>query len=172
MRESAIASMHGSAASRMLTTLEQSVPVCVTVTLVDGLVLARSAFHHSMNYRSVMILGRASAVAEEGEKRRVLEAIVEHVVPGRFSQVRPPNEAELKATLVLSIPLDEVSAKIRTGPPIDDEPDYDLRCWAGEIPLALAAMGPIGDPRLARGIPVPESVTHYSRPRLGRSATP
>src|SRR5260370_20184799 len=121
--------VHGAAAGRMLRTLKEGAPVCVTVTLLDGLVLARSAFHHSMNYRSVVVLGVATEVAEAGEKKAALEAIVEHVVPGRVQQVRPPTESELGATTVLSIPLREISAKSRTGPPLADEPDYRWPCW-------------------------------------------
>src|SRR5271168_4601148 len=129
--------IHGSAASRMLRTLAQGVDVCVTVTLLDGLVLARSAFHHSMNYRSVVVLGRAVAVTDIAEKRRVLAALLEHVLTGRSGQAREPNDKELAATLVLALPLTEASAKIRRGPPLDDEADYALNYWAGELPLHL-----------------------------------
>ena len=157
--------LHGSPLSRLLSTLADGVPMCLTVTLIDGLVLARSAFHHSMNYRSVVILGRATPVVDDEEKRRVLDAIVEHVVPGRLPSVRPPNESELRRTLVLSLPIEEASAKIRSGPPVDDEADYAVPCWAGEIPLRLTAAAPIPDPRLAPGIPIPESLTAYARRR-------
>ncbi len=161
--------VHGSAASRMLRTIQHGVPICVTATLLDGLVLARSAFHHSMNYRSVVVLGVATEVSEPSEKRAALGAIVEHVVPGRGAQVRPPTEAELSATLVLSIPLQEVSAKIRTGPPLDEESDYGWPCWAGEIPLRLTAFAPVSDPRLDPGIEVPGWAKNYRR--AGATAT-
>ena len=144
--------LHGSAASRMLRTIAAGIPVCVTVTLVDGLVLARSAFHHSMNYRSVVVLGTAVAVTDDAERLAALEAIVEHVVPGRSREVRPPSAKELKATAVLALPLVEASAKIRTGGPIDDEEDLALPCWAGVIPLRLTPQAPIPDTQLAAGI--------------------
>jgi len=157
--------IHGSAASRMLRTLEQGVQVCVTVTLIDGLVLARSAFHHSMNYRSVVVFGTASVVLEDEEKLKALSAFSEQVIPGRWNEVREPDENELKATLVLKLPLTEASAKVRTGPPLDDEPDYALEVWAGELPLHLQAEAPIPDPRLPRGIDPPEYALRYARPR-------
>jgi len=147
--------IHGSAASRMLRSLADGVPVCVTVTLVDGLVLARSAFHHSMNYRSVVVFGTASIVTNLTEKVQALRAFSEHILPGRWADVREPNEVELKQTLVLSIPLSEASAKIRTGPPIDEETDYSLRVWAGEVPLSMVARKPIADSRLRPGIKTP-----------------
>jgi nitroimidazol reductase NimA-like FMN-containing flavoprotein (pyridoxamine 5'-phosphate oxidase superfamily) len=161
--------VHGAAAGRMLRTLKEGVPVCVTVTLLDGLVLARSAFHHSMNYRSVVVLGVATEVDEAGEKKAALEAIVEHVLPGRAAQVRPPSELELKATTVLSIALREVSAKIRTGPPLDDESDYGWPCWAGEIPLRLTASPPVADPRLDPATKVPGYAKDYRRAAAARS---
>ena len=136
--------VHGSAASRMLRTLKGGVEACVTVTLVDGLVLARSAFHHSMNYRSVVVFGTAREVTGE-EKNRALERLVEHIAPGRAADVRPPNEAELKQTLVLALPLEEASAKIRTGGPVDDEEDYALPVWAGVVPLKLTRGEPVRD---------------------------
>src|SRR5947208_3945139 len=138
---------HGSAASRMLRSLKDGIDACVTVTLLDGLVLARSAFHHSMNYRSVVVLGRGHEVTDREEKVRALEAIVEHVVPGRAAIVRAPSESELKQTLVIAMPLEEASAKIRTGPPIDDEADYALDVWAGVIPMSLVKGKPISDAR-------------------------
>jgi len=147
--------IHGSVASRMLRALAGGVRVCVTVTLVDGLVLARSAFHHSMNYRSVVVFGTASVVKDAMEKIKALRAFSEHVIPGRWAQVREPNEDELKKTLVLRIPLREVSAKVRSGPPVDEETDYDLPVWAGELPLSLVAREPIADPRLHSGIETP-----------------
>jgi uncharacterized protein len=158
--------VHGSAASRMLRSLSQGLPACLTVTLLDGLVLARSAFHHSMNYRSVVVLGTAQAVADPGEKRAALDAIVEHVAPGRLAEVRAPNENELRATLVLRLPVSEASAKIRSGPPKDDEEDYALPCWAGVLPLRLVPGEPVADPLLPSGVGLPASVQSYSRPRL------
>ena len=156
--------VHGSAASRMLKTLQGGLPVCLTVTLVDGLVLARSAFHHSMNYRSVVVLGDAEAVTDNGEKWDALHAIVEHVAPGRWSEVREPSAKELAGTLVLRLPIEEASAKVRTGPPLDDEEDYALECWAGVLPLRLTPGAPVPDPRMPEGRPLPASVTGYARP--------
>jgi uncharacterized protein len=155
--------IHGSVASRMLKSLGQGINVCVTVTLLDGLVLARSAFHHSMNYRSVLVLGTATAVTAKPEKREVLAAIVNRVLPGRAAQVREPSAKELNATTVLALPIDEASAKIRRGPPLDAEEDYALSCWAGVLPLKLMAMPPEPDPRLPPGIPVPEAVAAWAR---------
>lgn len=161
--------LHGSAASRMLRTLSAGVPVCVTVSLIDGLVLARSAFHHSANYRSVVVLGTARLVDDPGEKLGALLAISEHVLPQRWNDVREPNEKEMKATSVLALPIEEASAKVRSGPPGDDEEDYARDCWAGVLPLRLTAGTPIADPRLREGIPVPPAVAHYDR-RAGRNA--
>lgn len=155
--------IHGSAASRMLRALAWEVEVCVTVTLLDGLVLARSAFHHSMNYRSVVIFGTAAVVRDEGEKMKALEAFTEHVMPGRWRDVRPPTSRELKATMVLSLPLEEASAKVRAGPPLDDEADYATGVWAGVLPLRLSAGEPVGDPRLPAGVKVPAGVASYRR---------
>jgi uncharacterized protein len=155
--------IHGSAASRMLKVLRRGVDVCVLVTLLDGLVLARSAFHHSMNYRSVMIFGKASVIHGEQKKIAALRAFAEHVVPGRWSQVRPPNKRELKATTVLELPLQEASAKIRAGDPIDDDEDYALNVWAGVIPLHLAASAPVDDAKLKDDIVAPENVSNYNR---------
>jgi hypothetical protein len=149
----------------MLRTLEQGVQVCVTVTLLDGLVLARSAFHHSMNYRSVVVFGIASAVQENDEKLKALRAFSEQVIPGRWDDVREPDENELRATLVLKLPLTEASAKVRTGPPIDDEPDYALQVWAGVLPLHLQAGALIADPRLPKGIDPPDYALSYARRR-------
>src|SRR6266849_3543421 len=157
--------VHGSAASRMLRAVQEGIPVCVTVTLLDGLVLARSAFHHSLNYRSVMILGTAVEVTDQTERLAALKAVVEHVVPQRWADVRWPSEQELKATLVLKLPLAEVSAKVRTGPPLDDEEDYQLPCWAGEVPLRLVAQVPVPDPRLASQTVPPAYVRDYCRSR-------
>ena len=145
--------------------LKAGVPMCVTVTILDGLVLARSAFHHSMNYRSVVVLGIAQEVTNSQEKYDALKAIVEHVAPNHWDDVRWPTEQELKATSVLRLPLEEVSAKIRTGPPIDDEEDYQLPCWAGELPLRLMPQVPVPDPRLSLETSVPSYVRAYQRPR-------
>lgn len=157
--------VHGSVGSRMLRTLRQGAQVCVTVTLLDGLVLARSAFHHSMNYRSVVLLGRALEVTELQEKRRAFDALVEHVAPGRSREVRPADDLETRATALLRLPIEEASAKIRTGPPIDDERDHALGCWAGVVPLALTAAPPIADPALRADIALPPSLAPYRRPR-------
>ncbi|HLF83408.1 MAG TPA: pyridoxamine 5'-phosphate oxidase family protein [Blastocatellia bacterium] len=156
--------IHGSAASRMLRSLEEGIDVCVTVTVIDGLVLARSAFHHSINYRSVVIFGIAKVVDDPDEKINALHAFTDYVVPGRWEEVRPPTESEMRATLVLKLPLVEVSAKVRTGPPIDDEEDYGLSVWAGVVPLKLTAGAPITDDRLPAGIEPPEYATSYARP--------
>jgi len=156
--------IHGSQASRMLRQLGQGIDVCVTVTLIDGLVLARSAFHHSMNYRSVVVFGRARAIEEREEKMAALTALSEHMIPGRWDEVREPNDRELQLTTVLSIPLTEASAKVRTGPPVDDEEDYDLPVWAGVIPLQITASEPIADPRLGANIPPPQYGIEYRRP--------
>src|SRR2546425_495484 len=156
--------VHGSPASRMLQTLHTGGPVCITVTLLDGLVLARSAFHHSMNYRSVVLFGAASAVEEPARKLEVLRALSEHVVPGRWDDVRQPSADELRRTLVLAISIDEASAKIRSGPPLDDDEDYELPVWAGVVPLRLTAAAPINDPRLAAGTEPPAYARDYRRP--------
>ena len=155
--------IHGSAASRMLRSLEEGIDVCVTVTLIDGLVLARSAFHHSINYRSVVIFGNASVLEDPNEKTRALHAFTDHIVRGRWEEVRSPTESELRATLVLKLPLVEVSAKVRTGPPIDDEEDYSLPVWAGVVPLGIAAGSPISDDRLPANTEMPEYASRYSR---------
>ncbi len=153
----------------MLRTLAGGVPVCLTVSLLDGLVLARSAFHHSINYRSVVVLGRAEEVTGEEEKRRALSALVEHVCPGRGREVRPPSEKELRATSVLVLTLGECSAKVRTGGPVDDEEDYARPCWAGVLPLRLQVGAPLPDARLAPGTEVPEYLRDYARPVLATS---
>ena len=158
--------IHGSQISRMLRTLAGGINVCVTVTVLDGLVLARSAFHHSMNYRSVVIFGRASAVDDREAKLAALRAFSEHVIPGRWDEARKPTDQELKATAVLSLPLDEASAKVRTGPPIDDEEDYTLPVWAGVLPLRLVAGEPVPDPRLPKEIEVSSSVRQFGDRRL------
>ena len=155
--------VHGSAASRMLRNLSQGINVCVTVTLIDGLVLARSAFHHSINYRSVVVLGKAELVTDTGEKNKALEAVTEHIVPGRWADVRWPTELELKATTVLKLAIDEASAKIRSGDPKDDEEDYVMDVWAGVLPLTLATGRPLKDSRLDASIEVPPYVAAYKR---------
>ena len=155
--------IHGSAASRTLRGLGGGIPVCVTVTLVDGLVLARSAFHHSINYRSVVILGAATMVEAAEEKMTALRAFTDHVIPGRWDDVREPNDQELKGTSVLALPLVEVSAKVRTGPPKDDEEDMSIPVWAGELPLRTTAGSPIDDPQLSAGFRPPDYVMQYSR---------
>ncbi len=155
---------HGSTASRTLRALAAGAPACLTVSLIDGLVLARSAMHHSANYRSAMLIGQAAIVEGLEQKRVALQAIVEHIVPGRWRDVRPPTDNELTATSILAIPIDEVSAKVRNGPPLDDEEDYALQAWAGVIPLASRACSPEPDPRLRAGIAPPAYVTAYRRP--------
>jgi len=155
--------LHGSAASRMLRTLSEGIPVCVTATLIDGLVLARSAFHHSVNYRSVVVLGTARLVEDPAEKMEALRLFTEHIMKGRWDEIRQPTEQELKATTVLAVPLQEVSAKVRTGGPVDDDEDYELPIWAGVLPLPVLPGAPIADSRLKAGIPAPENVTKYSR---------
>jgi nitroimidazol reductase NimA-like FMN-containing flavoprotein (pyridoxamine 5'-phosphate oxidase superfamily) len=158
--------IHGSAASRMLRQMKDGVPVCVTVTLLDGLVLARSVFNHSMNYRSVVILGQATLVDEPEEKLTALRALSEHIVPGRWDDARQPNERELKQTSVLRVPIEEFSAKVRTGPPIDDTEDYLFPTWAGVIPLEMKAGAPIDDPRLNPPREVPAYLKGYSRTQM------
>src|SRR5277367_3184807 len=150
--------IHGSAASRMLRQMKEGVPVCVTVTLLDGLVLARSIFNHSMNYRSVVVLGKATLVDDPVEKLEALRLLSEHIIPGRWADSRQPNERELKQTSVLRVPIEEFSAKVRVGPPVDDETDYSFSTWAGVIPLEMKAGTPIDDPRLAAKVGVPSYV--------------
>jgi nitroimidazol reductase NimA-like FMN-containing flavoprotein (pyridoxamine 5'-phosphate oxidase superfamily) len=155
--------IHGSAASRMLRTLSGGIPVCVTVTHLDGLVLARSAFHHSVNYRSVVILGTANLVEKPAEKMEALRIFTDQVMKGRWDDVRQPTEQELKATTVLSIALEEVSAKVRTGGPIDDEADYTLPVWAGVLPLETIVKPPIPDAQRKADLPVPEYIRNHTR---------
>src|SRR6476620_1976882 len=155
--------IHGSAASRMLRKIKAGVPVCVTVTLLDGLVLARSVFNHSMNYRSVVILGKATLVDDPQEKLTALRVLSEHIIPGRWDDARQPNEKELKATSVLRVPIEEFSAKVRTGPPIDDAEDYAFPTWAGVVPLEMMVGEPITDPTLNPRREVPPYVKSYSR---------
>jgi nitroimidazol reductase NimA-like FMN-containing flavoprotein (pyridoxamine 5'-phosphate oxidase superfamily) len=157
--------IHGSAASRMLRNLKESVPVCITVTLLDGLVLARSIFNHSMNYRSVVVLGKATLVDDPEEKLEALRLLSEHIIPGRWADSRQPNERELKATSVLRLPIEEFSAKVRKGPVVDDEEDYSFPTWAGIVPLEMVAGTPVDDSRLYPGSEVPHYAKHYSRRR-------
>ena len=154
---------HGSAASRMLRGAATGIPVCITVTLTDGLVLARSVFNHSMNYRSVVALGKATLVEAPSEKVDALHAFTEKILPGRWEDARQPTEKELKATSILKLPLIEVSAKIRSGPVQDDEEDYALPVWAGIVPLHLQAEAPIRDERCDPAIPTPAYAAKYSR---------
>lgn len=155
--------IHGSAASRMLRSLKDGVQVCVTVTLLDGLVLARSIFNHSMNYRSVVILGKATLVDEPAEKLEALRILSEHIIPGRWDDVRQPNERELKATSVLCVPIEEFSAKVRMGPVVDDAEDYTFPTWAGIVPLEMKVGSPMHDEKLNPPRDVPEYVRNYSR---------
>jgi uncharacterized protein len=155
--------IHGSPASRMLRSLAGGIDVCVTVTLLDGLVLARSAFHHSMNYRSVVAFGKATVVESDEEKFAALRAFTNHVIANRWEEVRAPNEREIKGTLVLELPLLEVSAKVRKGPPIDDDEDYTLPVWAGVLPLRLTPSAPVEDELLPANIELPGYVLNYSR---------
>jgi len=159
--------VHGSSASRTLRALGEGIPACVTVTLVDGIVLARSVFEHSINYRSVVVLGTATPVTDPDEKNSVLEAFTEKLLPGRWADARQPTRKELKATGVLSLPIDEASAKVRTGAPDDGaSPDAELDVWAGHIPLVTRALAPVPDPLLRPGIPVPAYARRYRRPGL------
>jgi len=157
--------VHGSAASRMLRNLKESLPVCITVTLLDGLVLARSIFNHSMNYRSVVVLGKATLVDDPEEKLEALHLLSEHIIPGRWADSRQPNERELKATSVLRVPIEEFSAKVRKGPVVDDEEDYSFPTWAGIVPLEMVAGAPINDSRLDPAREVPPYAKHYTRKR-------
>ena len=156
--------LHGSTASRLMRGGAKGLAMCVTVTLVDGLVLARSAFHHSMNYRSVVVFGQATPVTDLAERRAALDLLVDHIVPGRGADVRPPSDKELRSTLVLALPLDECSVKLRTGPPIDDEEDLDRFTWAGVVPLTTVPGAPVPDPDLRNDPPVPAYASGYRRP--------
>jgi nitroimidazol reductase NimA-like FMN-containing flavoprotein (pyridoxamine 5'-phosphate oxidase superfamily) len=155
--------VHGSPASRLLRSLKDGIDVCVTVTLLDGLVLARSAFHHSMNYRSVVVFGRAQPITDPEAKRAALGALVEHIVPGRSRDARPPSDHELRSTLVLELPLDELSVKVRSGGPLDDPDDADLPVWAGVLPLPVVPGDPVADSGVTAA--VPDYAQHYCRPR-------
>jgi nitroimidazol reductase NimA-like FMN-containing flavoprotein (pyridoxamine 5'-phosphate oxidase superfamily) len=162
--------IHGAVANRMLRNLATGVPMCFTVTLLDGLVLARSAFHHSMNYRSVMVFGTGREVTDFAERYRAFEAVVNHIMPNRFEATRAPDEQEIKATNVIALDITEASAKVRTGPVSDAEEDYALPYWAGVLPLKLVAQEPVPDERLPPGTPVPAEVRTYRRPTRERSA--
>jgi len=155
--------IHGASASRMLKSLITGIEVCFTLTLLDGLVLARSAYHHSMNYRSVVLFGKAENVTDKAEKMTALKAFTEHVMKGRWEDVRSPNPQELAATCVLALPITEASAKIRTGPPVDAEEDYKLPIWAGVLPLTMATGSVITDPKMTAEIDIPENVLDYHR---------
>ena len=157
--------LHGSPASRMLRVLAQGAPACVSITLLDGLVLARSAFHHSMNYRSVVFRACGAVVDDPEEKQRVFEALVEHIIPGRSQDARMPNEKEVRTTWLLRFPIEEASAKIRTGPPSDDDADYELPIWAGVIPLSLAVGTPVDDGRVPAEVELPTYAMWYARPK-------
>jgi uncharacterized protein len=157
--------LHGSVLSRLMQRTAEGVPVCVTVTLLDGLVLARSVFHHSMNYRSAVVLGRAAAIRDRAEKLAALEALVEHLTPGRSTEARGPSEKELAATEIVAVPLDEASAKIRSGPPKDAKADLDLDVWAGVVPLRLVAGAPETSPDARAGLAVPAAASRYRRSR-------
>jgi len=164
-RKDASLYLHGSAASRMLRQIKEGVPVCITVTLLEGLVLARSIFNHSMNYRSVVILGKACLLDDPEEKLEALRILSEHILPGRWADSRQPNERELKATSVLRVAIEEFSAKVRQGPAIDDEDDYAFPTWAGVVPLEMVAGTPIADARLLPGQEAPSYATSYTRRR-------
>ena len=163
--------LHGSAASRMLRELETGVAVCVTVTLVDGLVLSRSAFDHSMNYRSIVAFGTARKVVDPEQKVKFLRVISEHLIAGRWAEVRGPSEKELKATMVLEFSIEEASSKVRSGPPLDDESDYGLPVWAGVLPLEIKSRPPIPDDKLVEGITLPDYVRRYDARLAGHTET-
>ena len=162
-RSGATIYLHGSPASRMLRAIKGGSDVCVTVTLVDGLVMARSVFHHSMNYRSVVIFGKPREVTDPDEKMRALEVVTEHVSRGRWADARQPNDKEFKGTTVVALAIEEASAKLRSGPPGDDEPDYELPIWAGVIPVEQSFGEAVPDPQLADGIDTPDYIVNYRR---------
>ena len=157
--------VHGAVANRALRALADGGDACLSVTLVDGLVLGRSAFHTSVNYRSAILYGQAREVSDPVEKSEAFRVMLEHAIPGRWKDVRTPSRAEIQRTIVLALPIDEASAKVRTGPPVDEEEDYELGCWAGVIPLRETAGAPIDDPRLEPGITPPSYASAYRRPR-------
>jgi nitroimidazol reductase NimA-like FMN-containing flavoprotein (pyridoxamine 5'-phosphate oxidase superfamily) len=155
--------LHGANANRTFRVLADGARCCLTVTLVDDLVLARAALHHSLNYRSVMVLGTAQEVTDPDEKQRALRLVVEHIAPGRAEEVRGPSETDLRSTKVLSMKIEETSAKVRSGPPLDDDDDLDLPHWAGQLPLTLGTGDPVPAPDLTQDLPVPQHVTSWSR---------
>lgn len=155
--------LHGAKASRMLKHIEAGHPVCVEVTLVDGLVLARSVFHHSVNYRSVVVFGTGYGIEDDAAKMAALEAVTEHIIPGRWKEARQPNRKELKATRVVAIKINEASAKVRMGPPGDEPEDYSLPVWAGVLPLQETPLAPIRDELQTDPIPLPDYISKYSR---------
>ena len=163
--------LHGAIASRLLKHVEGGHPICVEVTIVDGLVLARSVFHHSVNYRSVVLFGKGHIVEEEQKKLTALKAITEHLIPGRWQDARRPNQKELSATRVVSIKIDEASAKVRMGPPIDEEEDYTLPVWAGVLPLQELPLSPLRDELQPKDVPLPEYIAQYSRSRVGKGTS-
>lgn len=160
--------LHGSAASRTLRELEAGIATCVTVTLVDGLVLSRSAFDHSMNYRSVVAFGTARKVVDPEQKVKTLRVISEHLIAGRWAEVRGPSDQELKATTVLEVSIEEASSKVRGGPPLDDESDYGLAVWAGVLPLEIKSRPPVPDDKLVEGVALPDYVRRYDTRLNGR----
>jgi nitroimidazol reductase NimA-like FMN-containing flavoprotein (pyridoxamine 5'-phosphate oxidase superfamily) len=169
-REGETLYLHGARGNRTLQALGDGTPCCVTVSLVDGLVLARAALHHSLNYRSVMVLGTAREVTDPDRKQGALRSVVEHIAPGRADEVRGPDETDLKSTKVLAVPIEEASAKVRTGPPVDEEPDLELPHWAGQLPLTRGTGEPIPAPDLTGDPPVPGSVRDWSlRHSTGRA---
>ena len=155
--------LHGAKASRLLKHIESGHPICVEATIVDGLVLARSVFHHSMNYRSVVVFGKGRLIEDQQEKLAALQAVTEHLIPGRWQEARLPNRKELNVTSVVSIDIDEASAKVRVGPPVDEQEDYALPVWAGILPLQELPLAPIHDELQSAEIPLPEYVSQYSR---------
>lgn len=157
--------LHGATVSRMLLELEKGLPISINITQTDGIVLARSAFHHSLNYQSVTIFGKATLVIGENERLKALKIISDQIIPNRWNEVRLPNEKELEVTKILKIPIIEASAKIRKGPPSDEKEDYNLPIWAGEIPITSIIQNPISDPKLKEGIPIPESVKELRKKR-------
>jgi nitroimidazol reductase NimA-like FMN-containing flavoprotein (pyridoxamine 5'-phosphate oxidase superfamily) len=159
--------LHGAKASRLLRHIEAGQPVCVEATIVDGLVLARSVFNHSVNYRSVVVFGKGRLVEDEQEKLAALRAVTEHLIPGRWGEARQPNRKELNATRVVSIPIEEASAKVRVGPPVDDPEDMSRPVWAGILPLAETALAPVPDELQATEVPLPGYIARYSRKREG-----
>ena len=162
-RDGDVVYCHGASAGRTMRTTAGGAAACLTVSLIDGLVLARSAMHHSANYRSAIILGQAREISEPEEKRAAFKAIVERIVPGRWGEVRPPSDNEMRATSVVALAIEEASAKVRCGPPVDEEEDYELDAWAGVIPLSLGVGTPVPDPELRAGIALPEHLRAYRR---------